>query len=249
MHLAGVKSKVQVWLLPPDWPAHEVRVVWSRRRSVALRFHPSQGVELRVPLGVTDAEARRFLALKKKWLTGQIHRHQAQSAHFPPPPAGSIYLRGTLVPVLLVPSAPPTLTGSALHLDLRGRTDALERRIRALLRTDLFARIEAVFAAHHACDPELPLPSKVTIRRMKSRWGSCSPDMSMRFNEVLAHLDDRCLRYVVCHEWSHVRHFNHGEEFYQLLSTLLPNHRADERHLQAHAPALLHPIYLPSEAT
>ena len=246
MHLAGVKSKEQVWPLPPDWPAHEVRVVWSRRRSVALRFHPAQGVELRVPLGVSEAEARRFLALKRAWLAGQIHRHRTQSARFPPPPPGSIYLRGTLIPVLHKPAAPPALTESALHIDLSGPSDTAERRIRALLRADLLARIEAVFTAHHALAPTLPLPSRITIRRMKSRWGSCSADTSMRFNEVLAHLDDRCLRYVVCHEWAHVRHFNHSPDFYRQLTALLPTHRADERHVHAHSPALLHPVYIAS---
>lgn len=247
MHLAGVKSKEQVWPMPLDWPANEVRVVWSRRRSVALRFHPAQGVELRVPVGVSAAEARRFLDLKKAWLAGQIHRHQARSAHFPPPPPGSVYFRGTLVPVRHEPAAPPAVTESALHLDLSGPSGAAERRIRTLLRADLVSRIEAVLAAQHPRAPELPLPSQITIRRMKSRWGSCSANTSMRFNEVLAHLDDRCLKYVVCHEWAHVRHFNHSPDFYRQLAALLPTHRADERHVHAHSPALLHPVYIPAD--
>lgn len=247
MHLAGVKTKERIWPLPGDWPVEHVRVVWSKRRSVALRFHPMQGVELRVPLGVSEAEAKSFLVQKKQWLSGQIHQHQARAAHFPAPPPGTVYFRGSLLPVQHQAAHPPFADDTAVHLNLNGPPATVERRLRNLLRSDLVARIESVFAACQGNDLSLPRPPQVSIRRMKSRWGSCSASGSMRFNEALAHLDDRCVRYVVCHEWAHVRHFNHSPTFYAQLEQLLPGHRADERHVHAHAMALVHPVFVPSE--
>jgi predicted metal-dependent hydrolase len=73
-----------------------------------------------------------------------------------------------------------------------------------------------------------------TVRRMKTKWGSCSADSAhLRFNVELAKKDPRCLEYIVVHEMAHLRERGHGERFVSLMDQYLPNWRALRAELNA----------------
>ena len=66
-----------------------------------------------------------------------------------------------------------------------------------------------------------------TIRRMKTKWGSCSNESGrVRFNLELAKLHPENLEYVVVHELAHLVERSHSDGFVRLMDTLLPNWRA-----------------------
>ena len=66
---------------------------------------------------------------------------------------------------------------------------------------------------------------RVFIKNSKSRWGSCSSRGNLNFNYKLIFLPPEVLDYVVVHELCHLRHFNHGPEFWALVAEVLPNHK------------------------
>jgi predicted metal-dependent hydrolase len=182
-------------------------------------------------------EALAFVLSKKHWVTRQIERSAVHAAQFPPPASGEIWWRGELLDLVNEPGIRRVQrTAGVCRVDF----NQAEAQLRAGLRADLALRIEAILLD---ALPLGPRPSGFQIRRMKSRWGSCSRDGRMRFNEALSHLDDRCLRYVVCHEMAHLVHFNHSAAFYTHLAQILPTHREDERHVHAHQHLLVHGGY------
>ena len=62
------------------------------------------------------------------------------------------------------------------------------------------------------------------IRTMQSRWGSCIPSKNqITLNRSLIHFSERCIEYVVIHEFCHFRHPNHSKEFYTLMTVLMPD--------------------------
>jgi len=62
------------------------------------------------------------------------------------------------------------------------------------------------------------------IRRMKSRWGSCIPAKNqITINSNLIHFSERCIEYVVIHEFCHFRYPNHSKDFYSLMTVLMPD--------------------------
>lgn len=73
-----------------------------------------------------------------------------------------------------------------------------------------------------------------TVRRMKTKWGSCSVDSAhLWFNIELAKKDPRCLEYIVVHEMAHLRERGHGERFVALMDEYLPKWRALRDELNA----------------
>ncbi|CAB4868782.1 unannotated protein [freshwater metagenome] len=62
-------------------------------------------------------------------------------------------------------------------------------------------------------------PVSVAWRTMRERWGSCTGlDQTIRISDRLKLAPDYALDYVLFHEAIHLRHFDHGAEFTELLS-------------------------------
>jgi predicted metal-dependent hydrolase len=55
--------------------------------------------------------------------------------------------------------------------------------------------------------------SKISVRKVKSKRGSCSSDQKIMFNQSLVHLATKYVRYVVIHEVCHLKHKNHSKDF------------------------------------
>jgi hypothetical protein len=55
---------------------------------------------------------------------------------------------------------------------------------------------------------------RVSIRRQKTRWGSCSQDNNISLNVKLVLLPDDLADYVMLHELVHTRVHNHGKGFW-----------------------------------
>ena len=65
----------------------------------------------------------------------------------------------------------------------------------------------------------------ITITSAKSRYGSCSPKNRLSFSCRLMQKPLEAIDYVVVHELAHIRHKNHGKEFYALIASVLPDHK------------------------
>jgi predicted metal-dependent hydrolase len=65
-------------------------------------------------------------------------------------------------------------------------------------------------------------PSRVTFRRARTRWGSCSSRNALSLNTHLLMLPEALMDYVIVHELAHIRHKNHSKRFWDLVEKYLP---------------------------
>ncbi len=63
---------------------------------------------------------------------------------------------------------------------------------------------------------------RLQIKRMSKRWGSLSKQGTLTLNADLIRAPMECIDYVIVHELCHLKHSNHGAEFYRLLESFLP---------------------------
>ncbi len=61
------------------------------------------------------------------------------------------------------------------------------------------------------------------VRIMSKRWGSCSRSGTITLNQELVKTPLSCIEYVIMHELCHIRIPRHKNEFYLLLSRLMPD--------------------------
>lgn len=69
---------------------------------------------------------------------------------------------------------------------------------------------------------------RITIRKQKSRWGSCSSKGNLNFNCLLMLTPPEVIDSVVVHELCHRKEMNHSDRFYAEVLRVFPDYR--ERH-------------------
>lgn len=80
--------------------------------------------------------------------------------------------------------------------------------------------------------------NRVTIRRQKTIWGSCSVKNNISLNIHLARLPDPLIDYVMLHELTHTRHKNHGNAFWTELRVIFPQLNIFRQQLKQYHPQL-----------
>lgn len=75
-------------------------------------------------------------------------------------------------------------------------------------------------------------PSSVKITRAKKRFGSCSSRNSLCFSCFLMAYPASAVDYVIVHELAHIKHHNHGIEFYALIAEYMPDYKQREKLLK-----------------
>jgi len=59
---------------------------------------------------------------------------------------------------------------------------------------------------------------------MKARWGSCITDKRLiLINSELIKAPKYCIDYVILHELLHFKYRNHDAEFYNFMTSLMPD--------------------------
>ena len=67
--------------------------------------------------------------------------------------------------------------------------------------------------------------NRVTLRKMKTRWGSCSSLGNVNFNTRLKYLPEDLVRYVVRHEVCHLKVRKHNRDYWHLISSTYPDYQ------------------------
>lgn len=83
------------------------------------------------------------------------------------------------------------------------------------------------FAAAGVAFPQLKL------RYLHSRWGSCTAAAGrMTLNRYLCQLPEELIRFVVCHELTHLLHPDHSARFHRALAGFFPDAREAQQALR-----------------
>lgn len=64
----------------------------------------------------------------------------------------------------------------------------------------------------------------VRVKKVSTRWGSCSRRGNLNFSHKLALLSPEEIDYVVVHELCHLSEFNHSPNFWKLVEQTIPNY-------------------------
>ena len=79
----------------------------------------------------------------------------------------------------------------------------------------------------------------ITIRRQKSRWGSCSSKGNLNFNCLLMLTPPEVVDSVVVHELCHRKEMNHSSRFYAEVLRVYPDYWAQDKWLKDNGDILM----------
>lgn len=81
--------------------------------------------------------------------------------------------------------------------------------------------------------------TSVHIKRLTSRWGSCSSEKAISLSYFLIQLPWHLIDYVILHELLHTRIMAHGPTFWGELQQYVPDLKSTKKEIKNHRPILL----------
>lgn len=103
---------------------------------------------------------------------------------------------------------------------------ARSAKVKALIEDWYQSRAQVVFAER--IKAMLPKASWVTgepdfkVMAMQKQWGSCSAKGNLMLNLHLIKAPKDCIDYVILHELCHIKIHNHSDQFWRLLTQVMP---------------------------
>jgi predicted metal-dependent hydrolase len=81
-------------------------------------------------------------------------------------------------------------------------------------------------------DPQRFRPNTLTIRQLRHRWGSMSPNGRLMLNLQLIQAPTDAIDYVITHELCHVTEPHHRRAFFELLGMVMPDWQRRKERLE-----------------
>jgi predicted metal-dependent hydrolase len=202
--------------------------------------YPDARVEVVVPPRARPREVEHFISAHREWIDTRRAIALANRPAPEPFPPAAIELRAVgEVWRLRVEGGAGRLRLIDLSENgqgervLRIKGSAENAQVRSALRTWLLRTARNRLAprvAALAAATGVPY-SRVSIRRQRSRWGSCSARGTISLNCCLLFQRPEVVDYLIVHELMHVTHMNHSARFWQAVERHCAGWRALDREL------------------
>lgn len=225
------------------WGSREIMAKLCRtsRRVLKIEIEPGGRVTVFAPNDASHEAIAVRCRRKGPWVFRELDRLSAEPADTPDRcyiSGETHFFIGKAYRLAVERSAEPyvQIDGARLIIGARDPTDAAQCRrlltaFYALEARSLFpARLKAVLPPLERKGLKRP---RLAIRRMTKRWGSYTPKGNITLNVDLVRAGPNLIDYVICHELAHAFYGDHGKDWRNLLSSVMPDWEERKQQLEA----------------
>lgn len=194
----------------------------SKRKTLALQILDGQLI-VRAPINMPQSTIDAFINKKDAWIKKRLNSYIPIGIDLK---KSEVYIFGELVNINLYTSKTfRVVLNDSLNIYMKAHSDLaqvalqVEDSLKKILMVKLEVMVKEVASLMQIKTP----PFKV--RRYKRIYGRCSSQGELAFNTYLFHERPEFIYAVVVHECAHLLEFNHSQNFYAIVESLLPNYR------------------------
>jgi predicted metal-dependent hydrolase len=185
------------------------------KRYILKADHVSRQIKLTTPTRYCDSQIEEFITAKQNWIWQQYKALNEKIT----------FQNGLTIPILGKEYKITYLANGEKPIELvdnmllvSGRESLLPTKIKHFLQQHIKSEIITLVNAKSKATGENY--SKITLKEMKSRWGSCNSKRTLCFCWRIVFAPQEVLDYLVAHEVAHLTHMNHSPQFWQLVAQL-----------------------------
>ncbi|MDD2237858.1 MAG: SprT family zinc-dependent metalloprotease [Kiritimatiellae bacterium] len=207
------------------------RLTRQSRKHIRILVAPDLTVRVSAPPRAEEEQIEHVLRQKARWIARKLDKVR----NFHPLPAPREYISGETfcylgrqyrLKVDKGEKAPAKLKGKFLYVTVPDKQDrdavkkAVENWYKQRAEETVLRCLDKCtgVAGRHG----IPAAA-LTLRKMRTRWGSCSSKGRITINTNLIQAPIHCIEYVIMHELCHLKHHNHSKAFYKLLTQCMPD--------------------------
>jgi predicted metal-dependent hydrolase len=205
-------------------------ITYSRRRSIGISIKPDSTVTVHAPYRTSQRRIEQLIISKSAWINKHLENFKSSvriNDNHPPRNGSYILLNGKrhLINISSSSRTRITIKEENIFIGLKDPADhgmtgrVLDKWIKERAEIVFHDRFYSILATYKDYNFK---PTELRVRALKRRWGSCTTKGCITLSSELIKLDDIFLEYVILHELCHLKHHNHGKEFYLLLSEVFP---------------------------
>jgi hypothetical protein len=204
-------------------------IIVARRkgaRSMRLSLRSDGKIRLTIPYGIPEIIALKFLNSKKQWIKEHAKPKVliSDGAHIGKSHRLVIERRGVDKPrtrilcneIIITIANNNSADSDEVQQIIR---KACEKALKIEANTLLAQRLEFLSVKY-----KINYKS-VSMKKLKSRWGSCDSNKNIVLNIYLIQLDWKIIDYVLAHELTHTLHQHHQSDFWQALKNIMPDYK------------------------
>ena len=218
----------------------EIRYEFKRsyRRSVVAKIRRDGVIEVKAPLLYRESDMLSFLNQHKRWIFNHFDRLQNADNQQKKYISGEIHhYLGKQYTLHVVESNKNSVFIESNSLIINSKYPENPKYLEILLNKWYRNQAKTVF--NNLLPPIIEkfrkynvAPAKISIRDMRSRWGSCSRKGNISLNLQLIKLNENCIRQVMVHEMCHLVYFNHQAGFHALMDEMMPDWKLWKKELK-----------------
>ncbi len=198
----------------------------QRRRSITARIRRDGVIEVKAPLLYRESDMLAFLNQHRRWIFNHLDRLQNADNQQKKYVSGEIHhYLGEKYTLQVVESNTNSVKIEGNSLIVNSKSPEIVEKLlnnwyknqAKTVFSELLPPIIGKFRKYNVA------PTKIGIRDMRSRWGSCSRKGHISLNLQLIKLPENCIRQVMIHEMCHLVYFDHQAGFYALMTEMMPD--------------------------
>ncbi len=200
----------------------KVIVEKTNRRSLGMKALPDGQFEIKLPLNCPNINIQEFLSHHKRWIFQRVKEYEERQIL----PKNSKMLLGKAYPCSIIKnkiSNTVKFDGQkfVIFCSDNANIDVMMDHFYHLKAKNIFPKILDEVAKQF--EPLNVSYNKLSVKKMSTRWGSCTSKGNINLNTNLIKMPEECIRVVATHEMCHRVYMNHSKEFYDLLTKMMPD--------------------------
>lgn len=207
----------------------------SKRKTISIAVLQDGEVVVHAPNFVSEATIGDILSKKQSWIVEKRNKIVKQMEtmdrfnYLSYEDGSNLLYQGTLYPLFIIEDTKykkPKVVFDNEQFYIYGNNSSYSEKREALrlwyreqARGKIIERIsyyDKIIGVNYGT---------IRIKEQKGCYGSCSSKGNLNFNLKCILAPPEILDYVVVHELCHLKYFNHSEQFWSLVSSVLPDYK------------------------
>ncbi|SHI85643.1 hypothetical protein SAMN05444401_1594 [Clostridium amylolyticum] len=223
---------------------YDYKIKYSSRKTLGIRISPEEGIVVLAPYRCNKIYIEKLLEEKNQWIEKnyleilELRKYMGDRNNI-----DNIMFLGQTYPVVLryssLKKSSVEFSENTLYVRLNGilqfNEDNRIKELKTAIKTWYLNSAYIILSErtlYHAQKLGLKY-NNISIKNVKSRWGSCSSKGNLNYNIKLMLMPLEVIDYIVVHELSHLVHMNHSKDFWDHVEKYMPDYKVREEKLKS----------------